>query len=122
MLSVNPEFVEWVDKRARILYNHSMIKTFPITKARDKLPELVDKAARRLDEYVITVNGIPKAVLMSADQYESWKETDEILSDPEMMKGIREGEEDVNRGRVYDWEDVKRELKLNVQGKTHRMR
>ena len=99
-----------------------MIKTLPITKARNELPNLVDRADKRLDEYVITVNGIPKAVLMSADQYESWKETDEILSDPEMMKGIREGEEDVKKGRVYDWEEVKRELKLNVQGKTHRAR
>ena len=99
-----------------------MIKTLPITKARNELPNLVDRADKRLDEYVITVNGIPKAVLMSADQYESWKETDEILSDPGMMKGIREGEEDVKKGRVYDWEEVKRELKLNVQGKTHRAR
>ena len=99
-----------------------MIKTLPITKARNELPNLVDRADKRLDEYVITVNGVPKAVLMSADQYESWKETDEILSDPEMMKGIREGEEDVKKGRVYDWEEVKRELKLNVQGKTHRAR
>ena len=99
-----------------------MIKTLPITKARNELPNLVDRADKRLDEYVITVNGVPKAVLMSADQYESWKETDEILSDPEMMKGIREGEEDVKKGRVYDWEEVKRELKLNVQGKTHRTR
>ena len=99
-----------------------MIKTLPITKARNELPNLVERADKRLDEYVITVNGVPKAVLMSADQYESWKETDEILSDPEMMKGIREGEEDVKKGRVYDWEEVKRELKLNVQGKTHRTR
>jgi len=99
-----------------------MIKTLPITKARNELPDLVDRADKRLDEYLITVNGVPKAVLMSADQYESWKETDEILSDPEMMKGIREGEEDVKKGRVYDWEEVKRELKLNVQGKTHRAR
>ena len=99
-----------------------MIKTLPITKARNELPDLVDRADKRLDEYLITVNGVPKAVLMSADQYESWKETDEILSDPEMMKGIREGEEDVKKGRVYDWEEVKRELKLNVQGKTHRTR
>ncbi len=99
-----------------------MIKTLPITKARNELPDLVDRADKRLDEYIITVNGVPKAVLMSADQYESWKETDEILSDSEIMKGIREGEEDVKKGRVYDWEEVKRELKLNVQGKTHRAR
>lgn len=100
--------------RARILYNQSMTKTLPITKARNELPELVRRVATRLDEYVITVKGVPQAVLMSAAEYESWKETDEILADKEFMKGIREGEEDIKKGRVFDWEDVKRELKLDV--------
>lgn len=99
-----------------------MIKTLPITKARNELPDLVDRADKRLDEYIITVNGVPKAVLMSAEQYESWKETDEILADKELVKGIKEGEEDAKAGRVYDWEEVKRELKLNVRGKAHSSR
>lgn len=99
-----------------------MIKTLSITKARDELPDLVNRADKRLDEYIITVNGVPKAVLMSADQYESWKETDEILSDRQLMKGIKEGEKDAKAGRVYDWEEVKRELKLNVRGKTNSSR
>ena len=51
---------------------------------------------------------------MSAQEYESWKETNEILNDPGLMKAIREGEKDIKKGRVYDWEDVKKELKLNV--------
>lgn len=87
-----------------------MIKTIPITKARNELPELVDRADRRFDEYMITVNGVPRAVLMSAEQYESWKETDEILADPKLMKSLKRAEEDVKAGRVYDWEKVKREL------------
>lgn len=92
-----------------------MIKTLPITKAREELTTLVDKASKKLDEYIITVNGSPAAVLMSAAEYESWKETMEILSDPGLMKAIREGEEDIKKGDVYDWEDVKKELGLDVQ-------
>lgn len=91
-----------------------MTKTLPITEARENLTTLVNRASRLLDEYVITVNGKPAAVLMSAAEYESWKETNEILSDPGLMKAIRQGEEDIKKGRVYDWEDVKKELKLNV--------
>lgn len=91
-----------------------MIKTLPITKARENLTTLVDKASKLLDEYIITVNGTPQAVLMSVSEYESWKETTEILSDPDLVRAIREGEEDVKKGRVYDWETVKKELKLDV--------
>ncbi len=101
-----------------------MIKTLPITQARDELPTLVDNARRKLTEYVITVKGIPAAVLMSVAEYESWKETNEILADKELMKAIRDGEKDVKAGRLYDWEDVKTELGLassqNVSAKTYR--
>lgn len=97
-----------------------MTHTLPITKAREELASLVENAKKRLDEYIITVNGTPAAVIISAQEYESWKETNEILVDKKLMKAIKEGEEDIRMGRVYDWEDVKKELKLNVQNKTHR--
>lgn len=96
-----------------------MIQTLPITKAREELTNLVKNAKKRLDEYVITVNGTPAAVIVSVAEYESWKETNEILADKKLMKAIKQGEEDIKAGRVYDWEDVKKELKLNVQDKTH---
>ena len=92
-----------------------MIKTLPITKARNELPNLVDRADRRLYEYVITVNGVPKAVIMSAAEYDSWIETNEILSDPELMKGIKEGEEDFKKGNFVTFEQFKKELKFHVQ-------
>lgn len=92
-----------------------MIKTLPITKAREELTTLVDNASKKLDEYIITVNGTPAAVLMSAAEYDSWKETTEILSDPGLVKAIKEGEADIKKGRFKDWEEVKKELKLDVQ-------
>ncbi len=101
-----------------------MIKTLPITKAREELTNLVDNANKRLDEYIITVNGSPSAVLISAAEYESWKETNEILADSQLMKIIKKGEEDIKAGRMYDWEDVKKELGSkvvhDVSNKTYR--
>ncbi|MBI2086165.1 type II toxin-antitoxin system Phd/YefM family antitoxin [Candidatus Daviesbacteria bacterium] len=91
-----------------------MIKTLPITKARENLTTLVDKANKLLDEYIITVNGSPAAVLMSAAEYESWKETMEIMSDPELMKAIKQGEEDIKKGKFVTFEQLKKDLKLNV--------
>ncbi len=85
-----------------------------ITKAREELTTLVDRANRMLDEFVITVNGSPAAVIMSAAEYESWKETNEIMSDPVLMKAIKDGEDDFRNGRYISLEQLKKDLKLNV--------
>lgn len=90
-----------------------MIKTLPITEAREKLTTLVDKINKLLDEYIITVNGKPAAVLMSVQEYESWKETTEIMSDPGLMKAIRQGEKEIDEGKGIPWEEVKKELGLD---------
>ncbi|HBQ50732.1 TPA: type II toxin-antitoxin system Phd/YefM family antitoxin [Candidatus Daviesbacteria bacterium] len=92
-----------------------MTKTLPITEARQDLTTIVDRAKRMLDEYIITVNGKPAAVIMSAREYEGWKETNEILADRGLMKAIKRGEKDIEEGKVSDWEDVKKELGINVQ-------
>ena len=91
-----------------------LIKTLPVTEARKNLTTLVNRANRLLDEYIITVNGKPAAVIMSAAEYESWKETNEILNDPGLMKAIKKGEEDIRKGRYITFEQLKKELKLNV--------
>lgn len=92
------------------MYHLLMINILPITKAREELPKLVDNANKKLDEYIITVNGTPAAVLMSVQEYESWKETTEIMSDPELMKSIKEAEREIEEGKGIDWEDAKKDL------------
>lgn len=91
-----------------------MTKTLPISEARQNLITLVDRANKRLDEFVITVNGKPAAVLVSAKEYDSWRETNQILADKKLMKAIKQGEKDMEKGRLYDWEEVKKELGINV--------
>jgi prevent-host-death family protein len=101
-----------------------MTHILPITKARENLTKMVTNAQKNLDEYIITVNGSPAAVLISADEYDSWKETNEIVSDPQLMKNIQEGEKDIQKGNIYDLEDVKNELDIyniyHVSDKTYR--
>ncbi len=91
-----------------------MTHTLPITKAREELTTLVENAKKRLDEYIITVNGTPAAVIISAAEYESWKETNEILADKKLMKAIKQGEEDIKKGRYITLDQLKKELKLDV--------
>jgi len=38
-------------------------------------------------------------VLMSVAEYESWKETNEILNDPGLMKAIKQGEREIKEGK-----------------------
>ena len=65
-----------------------MTKTISITKAREQFATLVEKADKKLEEFVITVNGSPSAVIISAAEYESWKETNEILSNQKLIGTI----------------------------------
>jgi len=68
-----------------------------------------------VDEFIITVKGYSAAVIMSAAEYDSWKETNEIMSDPGLMRSIRKRrEKELDNGEGLDWEDVKKQLKLNV--------
>jgi len=91
-----------------------MVKVLPISKARENLTTLVDRASRLMDEYIITVNGTPAAVLMSPQAYESIRETEEIMADPQLMAEIKEGEEDIKKGNYVTLEELKKELKLDV--------
>lgn len=91
-----------------------MTKTIPITDARNNLPTLVSNANKKLDEYIITVNGIPAAVLLSAAEFESWKETRDILGDRGLVEAIKEGEKDLKHGRYITLENLKKTVRLHV--------
>jgi len=91
-----------------------MTHTLPITKARENLTTLVENANKKLEEYIITVNGLPAAVLISAAEYQSWKETNEIMADSGLLYAIREGEDDIKNDRFVTFEQLKKELNLHV--------
>lgn len=90
------------------------MKILPITKIREDLPNIVDRANRLLSKYTITVNGEPKAVVMSYDEYESLQETLDILSDPNALKDIKKAEEEYDKGNYITWDELKKELKWDV--------
>ena len=59
------------------------MRTLPLAEAKAQLSRLVDRVAKTEEEILITRNGRPAAVLVSPDEYESWKETQAIRSDRE---------------------------------------
>lgn len=67
------------------------MKTLSLSEAKMKLSSLVNSVTNTDDEIVITKNGRPAAVLVSPDEFDSWKETIAIRSDLTLMKEIKTG-------------------------------
>ncbi len=83
------------------------MKTLPLAEVKAKFSQLVDQVAKRDEQIVITRNGRPAAVLVSADEYESLCETVAIRSDRELMAEIRRGLRGLGRGaKVYTLEEL----------------
>ena len=83
------------------------LKTLPLAEVKAKLSRLVDHVTEMDEQIVITRNGRPAAVLVSPEEYESWKETQAIRSDRELMAEIRRGLRALKRGgRIYTLEEL----------------
>ena len=67
------------------------MKTVPLAEAKAKLSRLIDEIDSRDEEVTITRNGKVAAVMISLDQFDSWKETLAIQSDPALMAEVRRG-------------------------------
>jgi prevent-host-death family protein len=78
----------------------------PLTEAKKELLELTREAMRLGKVFTLTKHGKPAVVLMDAREYESIVETLEILSDPEEVKGIKEGKKDIEAGRWIDLDEA----------------
>jgi antitoxin YefM len=72
-------------------YSRRDMKTLPLSEAKAKLSELVEKLHTNDEEVVITKNGRPAGVLVSPEEYESWKETEAVRADRSLMQEIRKG-------------------------------
>lgn len=70
----------------------------PISDARANLPDLVDKVNKYLDRVVITVNGKPKATLVSLEELESLEETAKIMAIPNLKKDIAKSRKQIKKG------------------------
>ena len=76
-----------------------------VTKA--KLLDMMRNIDDTDNTIAITKNGIPKAVVMSMEQYEAMRETMTILADEDVMKQIRASTKEMREGKpLVDLEDI----------------
>jgi len=83
------------------------MKTMPLSEVKTKLSELVDAVERRDEAITITRNGKPVAMIVSKEEYESWRETVDVMQDPRLMREIRKGIQSLKRAKKrYTLEDL----------------
>lgn len=91
-----------------------MIRILPISKAREDFPKIVGDAKKLLNKYVITVNGVPEAVLMSTDEYDSLMETIAILFDPNALGEIKKAQKELRQKKYVTLDELKVELGVTI--------
>ncbi len=96
----------------RFLYTWRMARIVPFTEARARLTELLDDVEARHEHLVITRRGRPAAVVVSPEEWDAIEETLGVLQDEETLADLRESEEDVQAGRLFTLDEVRRELGL----------
>jgi len=83
------------------------MRTLPLAEAKTNLSRLLDRVGETDEAILITRDGRPAGVLVSPDEYEGWKETQAIRSDPELMAEIRRGLRALRRrGRIYTLKEL----------------
>jgi len=84
------------------------MKTLPLSEAKSQLSGLVEQVRALEEQVMITRNGRPAAVLVSAEEFERWKETIEVRGDEALMKEIRAGLRALKsrKARLYTLEEL----------------
>ena len=67
------------------------MSTLSLSEAKMKLSALAESVNATDEEVIITKNGRPVAVLISPDEFESWRETMHVRADIDLVKEIKKG-------------------------------
>ena len=79
----------------------------PVTKAKTTLLDIIRVINDQENTIAITKNGVPRAILMSMEQYDSMRETIAILGDEGMMKQVWRSRNEVRENKqLVDLEDL----------------
>ena len=71
--------------------------TATYTDLRSNLKEYLDRVVKDSDNVIVNRGG-SAVVIMSMEEYESMVETAYIMSQPDLVEAIRQGDEDVKKG------------------------
>jgi prevent-host-death family protein len=78
--------------------------TLPISKARKEIFKIAEDVQKPSVHYTLTEKGKAKAVIMSADEFESWQETLEVMEEfSDLYKEAKRIDKAVETGEYKKW-------------------
>ncbi|MEW6040297.1 MAG: type II toxin-antitoxin system Phd/YefM family antitoxin [Elusimicrobiota bacterium] len=77
-----------------------------VSELRSRLLKSIQHLEKVPERYIITREGRPAAVLLGYEEYKNLIATLEVVLDPEMVRGIREGLRDKKAGKIKSFEEV----------------
>ena len=81
--------------------------TLSISEARKGIFKIAEKVQKPSTYYTLTEKGKPKAVVMSAEEFESWQETLEVIRDfPKLDKDVKAAERDFKKRKYSTLEEI----------------
>lgn len=81
--------------------------TISITEARKRIFDIAEEVQKPGVYFTLTEKGRAKAVVMSAEEYESWIETMEVMRMfPDLSKDIEEAERDIKKGNYITLDEL----------------
>lgn len=88
-----------------------MFETLPLSSVKTHLSEIVDRVEGEHDRVVVTRNGKPAAILISPEDLDGLEETLAIMSDPKLVKQIRDGEAALAAGDTASLDELQADLR-----------
>lgn len=84
-------------------------KTMSVTEARKRMFDLTERVQTPGVYFTLTERGRSRAVIMSAEEFTSWAETIDILTEfPDIKKDLARAEVEARRGETVSLEEIKR--------------
>ena len=78
--------------------------TISISDARKNIFDIAEDVQKPGNYYTFTEKGRPKAVLMGAEEFESWAETLDVMEEfPDLKKNIEKVDRDVKTGNYKEY-------------------
>ncbi|MCA0435435.1 MAG: type II toxin-antitoxin system Phd/YefM family antitoxin [Austwickia sp.] len=82
-----------------------------LREVRDHFSDVIDRVQREHDRVTVTRNGKAAAIILSPDDLGQLEETLAVLSDPEALADIREGDQAYREGDVVRGVEAVRALR-----------
>lgn len=74
--------------------------------ARSNFYDLIEQSNKNFSNFIITNKGKPRAVMISYEDFESWQETLNVLSDKKIMKQLKNASKEIKNGELTDFKDL----------------